>query len=156
MINEFNTNVYGCYCLVFVNGQATDTAHSVEKHIDANSNILQSYAAVLCIFILYSWENIFVNQKKNIRFISNIIRCQFHREFSPKFETKGINCCCLSTLDCVSGSSSNAFINKSSLCEVLKSVKIMKKRKGIEGNAADIQSPLSFIKQMQMGHKTQK
>lgn len=64
MINEFNTNVYGCYCLVFVNGQTTDTAHSAEKHIDANSNILQSYAAVLCIFILYSWENTFVNQKE--------------------------------------------------------------------------------------------
>lgn len=64
MINEFNTNVYGCYCLVFVNGQATATPHSAEKHIDAISNILQSYAAILCIFIWYSWENTFVNQKE--------------------------------------------------------------------------------------------
>lgn len=67
MINEFNTNVHSCDCLVFVNSQAADAAYSAQEHIDANSNISWSCIAKLHIFILYSSENTSVNQKGMLR-----------------------------------------------------------------------------------------
>lgn len=50
--------------MVFVKSQIVDTAHSVQEHIDANCNMSWSYIAKLCIFIMYSSENTFVNQKR--------------------------------------------------------------------------------------------
>lgn len=62
LINEFNTNVHSCDCVVFVNSQEVDTAHRAQEHIDANFNNSWGYIARFCIFILYSSENTFINQ----------------------------------------------------------------------------------------------
>lgn len=76
------------------------TQFVVQKHSDSISNVFQSYAAIMCVFISYSSENTSVNQKGMLDLCQILNNAEFRKEFSPQF--KGIIFYCISVLDWVS------------------------------------------------------
>jgi len=50
-------------------------------------------------FCLVLFREYICKSKRNVRFMSNIMQSVVHREFLLDFETKDINCCCISMLD---------------------------------------------------------